>query len=39
VEFSPPTLLCLQPKRGDLDMNQHVNNVKYVGWVMEVSFS
>ncbi|CAK9208389.1 unnamed protein product [Sphagnum troendelagicum] len=23
------------PKRGDLDMNQHVNNVKYVGWVME----
>jgi len=29
----------LQPKRGELDMNQHVNNVKYVGWVMEVSFS
>ncbi|CAM6074583.1 unnamed protein product [Sphagnum tenellum] len=25
----------LTPKRGDLDMNQHVNNVKYVGWVME----
>jgi acyl-ACP thioesterase len=27
----------LQPRRSDLDMNQHVNNVKYIGWMMEVS--
>lgn len=26
----------LQPKRSDLDMNHHVNNVKYVGWMLEV---
>ncbi|CAH1414099.1 unnamed protein product [Lactuca virosa] len=26
----------LQPKRSDLDMNCHVNNVKYVGWMLEV---
>ncbi|KAI4386507.1 hypothetical protein MLD38_004435 [Melastoma candidum] len=25
----------LKPKRGDLDMNHHVNNVKYVGWMLE----
>ncbi|KAG0609216.1 hypothetical protein M758_8G167200 [Ceratodon purpureus] len=25
----------LTPKRTDLDMNQHVNNVKYIGWMME----
>ncbi|CAK9220983.1 unnamed protein product [Sphagnum troendelagicum] len=25
----------LTPKRSDLDMNQHVNNVKYIGWMME----
>ncbi|XP_076894013.1 palmitoyl-acyl carrier protein thioesterase, chloroplastic-like [Bidens hawaiensis] len=25
----------LQPKRSDLDMNHHVNNVKYVGWMFE----
>eukprot|EP01018_Ginkgo_biloba_P028921 Gb_22110 [translate_table: standard] len=25
----------LTPKRSDLDMNQHVNNVKYVGWLLE----
>ncbi|KAL8196394.1 hypothetical protein R6Q57_024689 [Mikania cordata] len=25
----------LQPKRSDLDMNYHVNNVKYVGWMLE----
>eukprot|EP01018_Ginkgo_biloba_P028860 Gb_14789 [translate_table: standard] len=25
----------LTPKRSDLDMNQHVNNVKYVGWILE----
>lgn len=26
----------LQAKRSDLDMNHHVNNVKYVGWMLEV---
>ena len=26
----------LQPRRTDLDMNQHVNNVKYINWMMEV---
>ncbi|PWA60268.1 acyl-ACP thioesterase, HotDog domain protein [Artemisia annua] len=26
----------LQPKRNDLDMNKHVNNVKYVGWMLEL---
>ncbi|XP_024995269.1 palmitoyl-acyl carrier protein thioesterase, chloroplastic-like [Cynara cardunculus var. scolymus] len=25
----------LQPKRSDLDMNKHVNNVKYLGWMLE----
>eukprot|EP01018_Ginkgo_biloba_P028920 Gb_22117 [translate_table: standard] len=25
----------LRPKQSDLDMNQHVNNVKYVGWILE----
>ncbi|CAK7349654.1 unnamed protein product [Dovyalis caffra] len=25
----------LKPKRSDLDMNQHVNNVKYVNWTLE----
>ncbi|XVE84904.1 hypothetical protein DITRI_Ditri17bG0048900 [Diplodiscus trichospermus] len=25
----------LKPKRSDLDMNHHVNNVKYVGWMIE----
>ncbi|GAA0186296.1 hypothetical protein Leryth_018941 [Lithospermum erythrorhizon] len=25
----------LKPKRSDLDMNQHVNNVKYVRWMVE----
>nr|CAB3466952.1 unnamed protein product [Digitaria exilis] len=24
-----------QPKWGDLDVNQHVNNVKYIGWILE----
>lgn len=28
--------LNLQPRRADLDMNQHVNNVTYIGWVLEV---
>lgn len=25
----------LMPRRVDLDMNQHVNNVTYIGWVLE----
>ncbi|PIN01680.1 Oleoyl-[acyl-carrier-protein] hydrolase [Handroanthus impetiginosus] len=25
----------LKPRRSDLDMNQHVNNVKYVTWMLE----
>ncbi|XP_027364775.1 palmitoyl-acyl carrier protein thioesterase, chloroplastic-like [Abrus precatorius] len=25
----------LKPRRSDLDMNQHVNNVKYVRWMLE----
>jgi Acyl-ACP thioesterase len=29
-------LNVLQPRRADLDMNQHVNNVTYIGWVLEV---
>ncbi|XP_042483091.1 oleoyl-acyl carrier protein thioesterase 1, chloroplastic-like [Macadamia integrifolia] len=27
--------LGLKPRRADLDMNQHVNNVTYIGWVLE----
>ncbi|KAE9466205.1 hypothetical protein C3L33_01886, partial [Rhododendron williamsianum] len=26
----------LTPRWGDLDVNQHVNNVKYIGWILEV---
>ncbi|CAI9770651.1 unnamed protein product [Fraxinus pennsylvanica] len=25
----------LVPRRADLDMNQHINNVTYIGWVLE----
>ena len=25
----------LQPRWSDLDVNQHVNNVKYIGWILE----
>ncbi|KAJ6819828.1 palmitoyl-acyl carrier protein thioesterase, chloroplastic-like [Iris pallida] len=25
----------LSPRWGDLDVNQHVNNVKYIGWILE----
>ena len=28
--------LWLQPRLRDMDMNQHVNNVKYISWVLEV---
>ncbi|KAK4757016.1 hypothetical protein SAY87_007143 [Trapa incisa] len=28
-------LAGLTPKWSDLDVNQHVNNVKYVGWILE----
>ena len=33
-------IMCLyfQPRWNDLDVNQHVNNVKYVGWILEVVF-
>ncbi|GAB2214666.1 hypothetical protein Droror1_Dr00019026 [Drosera rotundifolia] len=27
--------LGLVPRRADLDMNQHVNNVTYIGWILE----
>ncbi|KMS96992.1 hypothetical protein BVRB_7g179730 [Beta vulgaris subsp. vulgaris] len=27
--------LGLVPRRGDLDMNHHVNNVTYIGWLLE----
>eukprot|EP01018_Ginkgo_biloba_P010942 Gb_17544 [translate_table: standard] len=27
----------LKPRRSDLDMNNHVNNVKYVGWMLETA--
>ncbi|GMI85676.1 fatA acyl-ACP thioesterase 1, fatA acyl-ACP thioesterase [Hibiscus trionum] len=27
--------LGLKPRRADIDMNQHVNNVTYIGWVLE----
>lgn len=26
----------VQPRWGDIDANQHVNNVKYIGWILEV---
>jgi hypothetical protein len=28
----------MQPRWTDLDINQHVNNVKYIGWILEVIF-
>nr|GEV66708.1 oleoyl-acyl carrier protein thioesterase, chloroplastic-like [Tanacetum cinerariifolium] len=34
--YCPKTLrLGLVPRRADLDMNKHVNNVTYIGWVLE----
>ena len=38
IILTRPVRMSMQPKRTDLDMNQHVNNVKYIGWMMEVSF-
>lgn len=32
---APYSRLGLVPRRADLDMNQHVNNVAYIGWVLE----
>ena len=29
-------LLQSQPRWSDMDANQHVNNVKYIGWILEV---
>ncbi|XP_021909479.1 oleoyl-acyl carrier protein thioesterase 1, chloroplastic-like [Carica papaya] len=29
------SMLGLKPRRADLDMNQHVNNVTYIAWVLE----
>jgi acyl-ACP thioesterase len=26
----------MQPRWADLDINQHVNNVKYIAWILEV---
>lgn len=26
----------IQPRWSDMDANQHVNNVKYIGWILEV---
>ncbi|KAJ4961084.1 hypothetical protein NE237_020994 [Protea cynaroides] len=28
-------LYAIQPRWSDMDANQHVNNVKYIGWIME----
>lgn len=28
---------ALQPRWSDMDANQHVNNVKYIGWILEVT--
>lgn len=34
LTFAFPNLV--QPHWCDLDVNQHVNNVKYIGWMLEV---
>ncbi|XP_031477559.1 oleoyl-acyl carrier protein thioesterase, chloroplastic-like [Nymphaea colorata] len=36
IDDSPQHLRTgLMPRRADFDMNQHVNNVTYIGWVLE----
>ncbi|KAL5057595.1 hypothetical protein RYX36_029199 [Vicia faba] len=35
VDPAQSSSLGLVPRRADLDMNQHVNNVTYIGWVLE----
>ncbi|KFK29701.1 hypothetical protein AALP_AA7G167700 [Arabis alpina] len=35
LEDAQYSTLGLKPRRADLDMNQHVNNVTYIGWVLE----
>ncbi|WZZ54382.1 hypothetical protein YC2023_054489 [Brassica napus] len=37
LEENPHTRRSGQPRRADLDMNHHVNNVTYIGWLLEVS--
>eukprot|EP00249_Psilotum_nudum_P011472 c23196_g1_i2 orf=952-2292(+) len=34
-DFAPYIKAGLVPKLHDMDMNQHVNHVKYIGWVLE----
>ncbi|CAF1759527.1 unnamed protein product [Brassica napus] len=31
------SIIGLKPRRADLDMNHHVNNFTYIGWILEVS--
>ncbi|XP_048611952.1 oleoyl-acyl carrier protein thioesterase 1, chloroplastic-like [Brassica napus] len=31
------SIIGLKPRRADLDMNHHINNVTYIGWLLEVS--
>lgn len=30
------SIIGLKPRRADLGMNHHVNNVTYIGWLLEV---
>ncbi|XP_009149143.2 oleoyl-acyl carrier protein thioesterase 1, chloroplastic [Brassica rapa] len=29
------SIIGLKPRRADLDMNHHVNNFTYIGWILE----
>ncbi|KAG2286222.1 hypothetical protein Bca52824_045826 [Brassica carinata] len=29
------SIIGLKPRRADLDMNHHINNVTYIGWLLE----
>ncbi|XP_056861255.1 LOW QUALITY PROTEIN: oleoyl-acyl carrier protein thioesterase 1, chloroplastic [Raphanus sativus] len=31
------SIIGRKPRRADLDMNHHVNNVTYIGWLLEVT--